>query len=104
MQDPMTYRIGVEVIGEEEVPVTDEIKVGKACQGFCIIYDMGGNNFRTTMHNISNMDLAIAIAGNSSLYAASMIAKGMHDAHEYRLHEESKERVGHIFKQMGSLS
>ncbi len=100
MQDPMTYRIGVEVIGEEEVPVTDKIKVGEACQGFCIIYDMGGNNFRTVMHHIGNMDLGIAIAGNSSLLAASMIAKGLHEAYEYSKHEKSKEIVDSIFKHM----
>lgn len=99
MQDPMTYRIGVEVIGEEEVPVTDEIKVGKACKGFCIIYDMG-DNFHVTMHNISKHDLGVIIAGNTRLYAASMIAKGLHEAYEYCKHEKSKEIVDSIFKHM----
>ena len=104
MQDPMTYRIGVEVIGDEVSPVTDKMKVGEACKGFCIIYDMGGNDYRVTMHHISHMDLGVAIAGNINLYAASMIAKGLHDAYEYETHERFKEKTEHIFKQMGSLS
>ena len=71
------YRIRIEEIGES-VGLKDEMREIE-CDGFVIIGDRK-NNTSVCVHNVSNMDIAVAIAGNSHLMGASIIAKALREA------------------------
>ena len=70
------YRIRVEIIGEEakDFEIGGDMKDGIECRGFTIIADMEDKS-AVVMHNVSNMDVAQAIAGNRELMIASTLAR-----------------------------
>jgi len=61
------------------------------CNGFVILCDKGDRG-TSIMHNVSNIDIAHALAGNGNLMAASLIALAMREGRKY-IQEESNPLV-----------
>ena len=79
MENP-TYRITVEVIGDEkDQEIGNFIRRGVECDGFAIIANKG-KGAQAVIHGVSNIDLACIIAGNDEMMAASVIAKALREA------------------------
>ena len=93
MENP-TYRITVEVIGDEkDHELGDFLRVGVECDGFAILANKskGGTN---VIHGISNIDLAALIAGNDEMFAASVIAKALREARDITADKPAKILAG----------
>ena len=89
MKSP-TYRIKVEVIGDEKDNETvNFLREGVECDGFAIIANEGKNG-RTVIHDIGNIDLACIIAGSDELMGASVIAKALREARTITENKPSK--------------
>lgn len=80
MEKPI-YRIKVEMIGEEQegtrVPVA--LREGVECDGFAILTTKGEDG-RTSLHNITAIDLATLIAQNDETMGAAIVAKALRDS------------------------
>lgn len=77
------YRIKIEVIGEEKADgKLDETLRGVDCNGFVILCDKG-DRCTSILHNVTNIDIAHALAGNGNLMAASMVAQAMRECRKY---------------------
>lgn len=90
----LTYRITVEVIGDEKGPkLGDSMRGGVECDGFAIIANKGKGG-TTAIHGISNIDLAAIIAGSDELMGASVIAKALREARDITENKPSKILAG----------
>jgi len=87
------YRIKVEVLREEEdeCKFIEIIRGGLNCSGFVILLD-NGDCGSVIMHNVNKIDIANAIASNSHLMDASLIAKAMRDGK--KVHPGRKKPAG----------
>lgn len=91
MKNPV-YRITVEVIGDEKTKLGNCLR-GVECDGFAIIANKG-EGVTTTIHNISNFNLAAIIAGSDELMGASVIAKALREARDITENKKSKILAG----------
>ena len=90
-----TYRIKVEVIGEEgesKFSIDNEL----VCNGFVIVGNRG-DDADVIIHHVTLMDIAQNIAESSTLMAASCIAKGMAEASEI----ERKDKLSGLMNLLG---
>lgn len=93
MKNP-TYRIKVEVIGDEkDSEVVNRLREGVECDGFAIIANEGKRG-KTLIHDISIIDLACIIEGSDELMGASVIAKALREAHAITENKSSKILAG----------
>ena len=78
-----TYRITVEIVGEEDdCKISEALLDGEECEGF-VILAMKEGGAECAMHHVSLNDIAGAICEDEHLMAASILAKGMRDARDY---------------------
>lgn len=92
MENP-TYRITVEVIGDEKGHELGDSLRGVECDGFAIIANKGKSG-QVAIHGISNIDLACIIAGNDEMTGASVIAKALREARTITEDKSSKILAG----------
>lgn len=93
MENP-TYRITVEVIGDEkDHELGDSLRGGVECDGFAILANKGKSG-TNVIHGISNIDLAAIIAGNDEMMGASIIAKALREARDITADKPSKILAG----------
>ena len=75
------YRIMIEPLNSEmEENFSDELR-SLECEGFTVIAEQGDGTIVAVNH-MNNLGIAKAIAGNTTLSAASRIAKGLREAAE----------------------
>ena len=93
MENP-TYRITVEVIGDEKgCEIGNSLQGGVECDGFAIIANKGEGG-QTVIHGVSNIDLACIIAENDVMMGASVIAKALREARTIIENKSSKILTG----------
>lgn len=84
------YRIKIEVIGTEDknCKIDETLRGGIDCNGFVILCDKGSCS-SAYMCNVSNFEVACAIAGSGELMAASLLAQAMREGRKYIREERS---------------
>ena len=90
-QEQKKYRINVAVIDESGEEMDAQYKDGIECDKFVILALSNGGACSSAFHNISNIDLAAAIAQNNTMMAAATIAKGILDAQQYETKDKMEE-------------
>ena len=82
MENPK-YLVKVEVIGEEGEgkKLSDRLKEGIECDGFSFILEQEDGK-TVVMHQITTMEVAMAMAKSDELMPACYIAEGLHKAEE----------------------
>ena len=92
------YLITAQVIDGSGEVLPMEYSEGIPCDGFVIIAISGDHNNATAFHNISNIDLACAMAQSAELMAGAAIANGILEAQKI----ERKGKLGDFLDLLNS--
>ena len=93
------YRIRIEALDPSE-ELRAEYRIGIECDGFTIIGDReDGTN--TSIHQMSTVDIAEAIANSEDLISAAIMAKAMAEAKRIRREMKSSRVIDAFVARIG---
>lgn len=90
------YRIKIEPIDPAIEELTADERLGIECEGFVLITDHG-DKAGEVVHNMSILDIAGSMAGDSALLHAACIARGMAEGEQFTGKLKAQGMLSRIF-------
>ena len=92
----MKYTIKV-IANDPNATIDERYGEGIECDGFVIIGD-NDEGAAVAIHDINSMNIAMDIAGNDQLYAASIVAKALHESKKILANSRMNDKMGDLLR------